>query len=274
MKKPPQIGLVVEGNLTHSAILRMPKLVEDLGPIKSATVRVARRASNFLKAGYAVAEYEDMQSAQLVLLRVPDEAVPRIVEDIFAADLVLKDVSFVLCESWLTLEDLAPLRLRGAAVATVLPVPSSRRNWFVVDGDSLAVRHIKRFLEMNDARALELRAGGKHLYFAAELLSTALPVPILVAAQTALRSSGISGNNLYTLFNEMTQSMLRDLLKGSRTAWGGPLLECSPEIASSHVEALRGVDPQLAEIIGQQLEWARARMSRPKNPSEDAVSSQ
>lgn len=242
----------------------MPKLVEDLGPVKSATVRVARRVSNFLKAGHAVADYEELQSAQLVLLRMPDESVPRIVEEIFAADLVLTDISFVLCESWLTLETLTPLRLRGASVATVLPVPSSRRDWFVVEGDSLAVRHMKRFLEKNDTRALELRSGGKPFYFAAELLSTALPIPILLAAQSALRASGISGNNLYTLLNEMTQSMFRDFLKGARTTWGGPLTACSQEIAGSHIEALRDADPQLADIIGRQLEWARERMGKQK----------
>lgn len=273
MKKLPQIGLVVEGNITQSAILRMPKIIEDLGPVKSASVRVARRVSNFLKGGHAVADYEEMQSAQLVLLRAPDEVVPRIVEEIFAADLILKDVSFVLCESWLTLESLAPLRLRGAAVATVLPVPSSRRDWFVVEGDSLAVRHIKRFLELNDARALELRSGGKPFYFAAELLSTALPLPILLAAQAALRSSGVSGNNLYTLLNEMAQSMLRDLLKGARTTWGGPLAHCSQEVAGSHVEAVRAADPQLADIIGQQLEWARARMNKPSTDSDETAPS-
>ncbi len=274
MKKLPQIGLVVEGNITHSTILRMPKLVEDLGPIKSATVRVARRVSNFLKGGHPVADYEELQPAQLVLLRVPDEVVPRIVEEIFAANLILRDVSFVLCESWLALEALAPLRLRGARVATVLPVPCSRSDWFVVDGDSLAVRHIKRFIELNDACALELRSGGKPFYFAAELLSTALPLPILLAAQTALRGSGVSGNNLYTLLNEMTQSMLRDLLQGARTTWGGPLVHCSQETATSHIEALRNTDPQLADLIGKQLEWARARMGKTKSTSEKAASPQ
>lgn len=272
MKKLPQIGLVVEGNITQSAILRMPKLAEELGPVKSATVRVARRVSNFLKGGYAVGDYEELQAAQLVLLRVPDESVSRIVEEIFAADLVLKDVSFVLCESWLTFESLAPLRLRGAAVATVLPVPSSHRDWFVVDGDPSAVRQVKRLLEANNTRALELRAGGKSFYFAAELLSTALPLPVLLAAQNALRSSGVSGNNLYTILNELTQSMLRDLLKGARTTWGGPLAHCSEATASAHVDALRTADPQLAEIIDLQLEWARARMSKPKDCPAEALS--
>ena len=267
MKKFPKIGLVVEGNITHSALLRMPKLGDDLGPVKSASVRVARRVSNFLKAGHAVAAYEEMQAAQLILLRVPDDAVSRIVEEIFAADLVLKEVSFVLCESWLTMEALAPLRLRGASVGTVLPVPSSRRDWFVVEGDSLAVRYIKRFLEMNDSRALELRPGGKPFYFAAELLSTALPVPILLAAQSALRGSGVTGNNLYTLLNEMTQSMVRDILKGARANWTGPLAHCAPKTASDHVEALRRTDPQLADYIVQHVESARARMDKGKTAS-------
>jgi predicted short-subunit dehydrogenase-like oxidoreductase (DUF2520 family) len=267
MKKFPKIGLVVEGNITHSAILRMPKLGDDLGPVKSASVRVARRVSNFLKAGHPVAVYEEMQSAQLILLRVPDESVSRIVEEIFAADLVLKDVCFILCESWLSIESLAPLRLRGAYVGTVLPVPSSRREWFVVEGDSLAVRHIKRFLEINDARALELRPGGKPFYFAAELLSTALPIPTLLAAQTALRGSGVSGNNLYTLLNEMTQTMLRDILKGARANWTGPLAHCSPKTAGDHFEALRRADPQLADFIGQQFESARTRMDKAKGAS-------
>lgn len=267
MKKFPKIGLVVEGNITHSAVLRMPKLGEDLGPVKSASVRVARRVSNFLKAGHAVAEYEEMQPAQLILLRVPDESVSRIVEEIFAAELILKDVSFILCESWLSLEALAPLRLRGASVGTVLPVPSSRRDWFVVEGDPQATRYIKRFLEMNEARALELRPGGKPFYFAAELLSTALPIPTLFAAQSALRASGIAGNNLYTLLNEMTQSMLRDLLKGARANWTGPLAHCSAETVGDHLEAVRRTDPQLADFIGQQLEAARARMDRGKGAS-------
>ncbi len=129
------------------------------------------------------------------------------------------------------------------------------------------MRYIKRFLEMNEARALELRPGGKPFYFAAELLSTALPVPTLFAAQTALRNSGVSGNNLYTLLNEMTQSMLRDVLKGARTNWTGPLAHCSPQTASEHVEAVRRADPQLADFIGQQLEAARARMDKGKGAS-------
>ena len=87
------------------------------------------------------------------------------------------------------------------------------------------------------------------------------------AAQTALRGSGVSGNNLYTLLNEMTQTMLRDILKGARANWTGPLAHCSPKTASDHFEALRRADPQLADFIGQQFESARTRMDKAKGAS-------
>jgi predicted short-subunit dehydrogenase-like oxidoreductase (DUF2520 family) len=264
MKKQWPIGLVVEGNITHSSVLRMPRLVEDLGPIKSATVRVARRVSNFLKAGHPVADYEELQTAQLVLIRAPDDAIPRVVEEIFAAGLELKDTSFVLCESWLDLEALQTLRLCGASAASLLAVPSNRNSWFVVEGDSTATRQMRRFIELNGARALELHTGGTPAYFAAELLATALPMPVLLAAQNALRSSGISGNNVSILLNEMVQSMFRDIMNGARGTWGGPLAECSEEVANRHIAALQRSDPQIAEVINHQLEWARCRMTKQK----------
>src|SRR3954467_8567466 len=109
MKKQLQLGLVVEGNSTESTVLHLPKLVEQLGPVKSTVLRVARRVSNMLRAGYAVADYEELQAASLVLIRAPDAAVPRIVDELRSAELVLKDLSFVLCESWLPANKLAAL---------------------------------------------------------------------------------------------------------------------------------------------------------------------
>ncbi len=72
MKKHLQLGLIAEGNSTNSAVLRLPKIADELGPVKSVTLRVARRLSNFLRAGYAVSEYKDLDAARVVLLRVPD----------------------------------------------------------------------------------------------------------------------------------------------------------------------------------------------------------
>jgi hypothetical protein len=58
--------------------------------------------------------------------------------------------------------------------------------------------------------------------------------------------------------------MLREVLKGARTNWNGPLAHCSSHTTQEHVEAVRRTDPQLADFINQQLESARDRMARPK----------
>lgn len=265
MKKQVQLGLVAEGNSGSSAVLRLPKLTEELGPVKSGAFRVARRMSNMLRAGYAVAEYEELQAARLILLRVPDEGVPRIVDELCSSELVLKDLSFVLCESWLTADALEPLRVRGASVATLLGLPSVHPQWFVVEGQVTAVRQARRFLEQNDVMTAELRPGTKELYFAAEILASALPMPLLLAAQQALRGSGLSGHHLSAMLSEMVQKLARDFLKGARVSWGGPLAECSAGLAENYFTSLRETHPEIAKVIDEQLPWARERM-KAKDP--------
>ncbi len=262
MKKQLQLGLVVEGNSTGSAILRLPRIAEELGPIKSATLRVARRLSNSLHAGYAIADYEELQAARLILLRAPDSVIPRIVEELCASELAFRNMSFVLSESWLMNDVLEPLTARGASIATMLAISARGHNWFVIEGQVTAVRQIRRLMARNDASALELRPGTKPCYFAAELLARAIPVPLFMTAQQALRASGVSGHHLQTLLDEMAHQALKDSLEGARTSWGGPLTECSAETASGYFDKLRRNYPRLAEMVEEQIAWARRRTSK------------
>ena len=85
MKKQLRVGLVVEGNATTSPVLRLSCLKDELGPIKSGGLQVARRVSNFLRAGYGVTDYQDLECAPLILLKLPDSEVPRIVGELCEA---------------------------------------------------------------------------------------------------------------------------------------------------------------------------------------------
>src|SRR3954447_15834790 len=254
MKKQLQLGLVVEGNSTESTVLHLPKLVEELGPVKSTVLRVARRVSNMLKAGYAVADYEELQAASLILLRVPDTSVPRVVDELCSSELIFKDLSFVLCESWLPVDELSALTSKGAAVATLMSLPSHKKgSGFVVEGEAKAVRQIRQFLERNEVGSNEILPDSKHLLFASELLATALPMPLLVTAQQALRAAGISGKVLSALLEQIMQRMVQDFLKGARANWGGPLTECSEETGQIYLDQLRQSHPTMSSLIEQHL---------------------
>ena len=185
MTKQLQFGLIAEGNSRHSQVLQLPRLAEDLGPVKSSAFGVARKLSNFLRAGYAVSEYEELQSASVILLRVPDSTLPRIISELCSAGLPFANFSIVLCESWLTIEALAPLRNAGANVATLMSVPTAGRNWYLVEGEAPAVRRWFR-----EGKALGVRPSGRKLRVA-----HAQPPP-LKAEFVAAFSVGILGSCL------------------------------------------------------------------------------
>lgn len=260
MKRQSPVGLIIEGNATNSAVLRLPSVAEEMGPIKSSTSRVARRVSNFLRAGYAISGYDQLSEARVILIRVPDPVFPRILEELCAADLNFASLSFVLCESWIHSRAFDPLREKGACGATILSVPSPTRSWFVTEGDSRALRALRLLVQSSNAKAIELRSGRKEHYFAAELLTAALPIPLYIAAQRALRDAGISGKHLQIVLEEMTTKMFRDFVHASRIKWGGPLSECSPEVAESHLRDLSETDPILSALLIEALHFARRHM--------------
>jgi predicted short-subunit dehydrogenase-like oxidoreductase (DUF2520 family) len=262
MKKPLQVGLVVEGNATSSPVLRLSCIVEELGPIKSVGLQVARRISNFLRAGYGVTDYLDLGRANLILLRLPDSEVRRVVDELCETELPFGELSFVVCETWLTADVLAPLRRRGSQAASLVSTVPHSQNSFAVEGDLGAVRKIKRLLERGGARAIELRPGTKPGYFAANLLVTAIPIPVLQLAQQALRDSGVAGNDLAVLMNEWSEVLRHRVKKGGRAAWGGPLAECSAEVANEHLRLLALRDPGLALALNEWLALAKRKTAK------------
>jgi Domain of unknown function (DUF2520) len=256
MKTPRQLGLIVEGNSTKSVVLRFPELADSIGPIKASALSVAHRVSNFLRAGRAINSYEDFEHCDLILIRVPDRSVRRIVEELIASQLKLAGLTFLLCESWLPSETLRPLQAHGANVATLLAVPAQSSRWFALEGQFAAVKKAKRLLNSVDASTIELKAGTKHLYFAASAFAETLPRALFSAAQKSLRTAGVTGNHLYVVLEEMAQNMFRDISRGARAGWTGPLLDCPEEIAVDYLLQLRKAMPEMAMLLSEQLRLA------------------
>jgi len=254
MKKQLPLGLVLEGSSTHSPVLRLPRLAEDLGPIKSSAVRIARRFSNLIQGGYPVASYEELQSARLVLLRIPDAAVERVVSELCSSGLAMNRICFLLCETWLTSEVLAPLKERGAAVASLVRAPATERDYFIVEGQLSAARLARRFVEGHDGRAFEIKVASKHLFFAAEVLTTVLPLSLLSAAQKSLRAAGLAGNELAALLESMAQKMVREASHGIRLPLSNLPADCPPALAAQFMSQLQLEEPRLASFLEQRLD--------------------
>lgn len=252
MRKQLPLGLVLEGSSSRSAILRLPHLADELGPIKSSAMRLARRFSNLVQGGYAVAGYEELQDAALILIRVPDTAVHRVIEELCSSELVLTRLSFVLCDTWLGTEVLEPLRARGASIATVARLPAMERNWFVIEGQLRASRLTRRVIENHEGRAFEIKTGSKHLLFAAEMLIYVLPIPLLAIAQHALRTGGITGNDVAALLDGLAARTTREVTQGLRLPLPELPADCSDDLAEEFMTTLQRTRPGLAAFIHEQ----------------------
>lgn len=253
MNKQLQLGLVIEGNSTTSEILKLPSLVEELGPVKSGSIRVARRQSNLIKAGYPVVDYEDLQPAGLILLKLADSSATRVAGELCASGLCLEGLSFVLCESWLPAKVLKPLAERGASIATTLRLPTNAAPWFIVEGETRAVRQMRRLFSRNSARSVELNPDCKHLVFASQLLATAVPIVLLAEAKHLLRDCGIPGKIPWSMVDQMARKMILDFSRSARAESTGPLAVCPPETRQTHMEDLAKTMPRVAENLRHQL---------------------
>ena len=254
MNRQLQLGLIIEGNSTHSDILRMPSIVQELGPVKSGSIGVARRQSNQIRAGYPVADYQDLNAASLVLMKLNDSSVARVVQELCDSDLPMRGVGFVLCETWLQSSVLEPLEKRGALIATVLRLPSLATPRFVVEGNLKAVRQMRRFLSRNGTQSIELNPEHKHLVFASELLAMTVPIFFLGRAKQLLREGGFSGNVLWDVLDQMARKMILDFSRGSRLEASGPLAECPLETLELHLTLLDRTQPSIASIIRKHLQ--------------------
>jgi predicted short-subunit dehydrogenase-like oxidoreductase (DUF2520 family) len=261
MKRPLPVGLLVEGNATASTLLRLPGLANQIGPVKSTALRVARRFSNALRAGHAVATYEELQESRLVLIRVPDDALERIVDEIRKSELILRRMCFAICETWAASTMFSELRDAGASVTTLLLVSDGDSSWFVAEGDLPAVRQARRLVENSGGRVLQLRSGCKSLYFAADLLVTTLPLPLLTAAQTSLRQAGLSGKLLSSVVNQLSNKLLRNLRAGPRMPSVGPLAAVSPTVSAAYLSDARDKLPEIGMLIDQHLSALQRKLN-------------
>jgi hypothetical protein len=83
---------------------------------------------------------------------------------------------------------------------------------------------------------------------------------LFAAAQQALRAAGVSGNHLYAVLEEMAQNMFRDISRGSRAGWTGPLMDCPEEIATEYLIHLQEARPDLAVLLSDHLKLAEPFM--------------
>jgi predicted short-subunit dehydrogenase-like oxidoreductase (DUF2520 family) len=245
MKKARSVGLIVAGNLTDSPLKRFHWLSERLGPVKSASYRVASRIANMLQAGHPVKDYAKFESCSCILVCVPEEILAQLISEMASAGISWRGKAVILCSTWLDSGELHLLASRGASVGSICPIPGFDDAHFLVEGDALAIRQSKNLVEYRHRRAVAIERPLKPFFLAALTCTGTLLFALLHVASESLRLARVPRTLSGVILEGQLSRSLRAYLKGGLRASAG--LHALPR----QLQALSSANPELANYLEQ-----------------------
>jgi hypothetical protein len=258
------MGLVCTGSATRSFVARLPSLLARLGPVKASTFRIARQISHSLRAGQAVSHYSALEPCPMIWFAIPDASLDRSLRD-FTAQTPLHQPIVVLCESARASSVPAPLAKIGARVVWLHPVPESRERLFVAEGHSDPLRLLQRLLAEDGRKLIELKPGGRPLFFAGIHLTSALLLPWFAGAIESLRASGLTRAQAAAVVETLGARTLRHYAKAGDRTWNRKILPALRHVLEQDLEPMRRLNPRLAELYEKGIRAALQKFNTKSN---------
>lgn len=261
MRKSLPLGLICAGPAKNLAFARLPGIVEEIGPVKAVSFRLASRTTNTLRYGYPVRHYAELADCGVVLLCLPDRAVPKVLDELLHSSIPWSGKGLVLVSAPLDSADLRALSQRGASVASVYPLEDLAGPRYLAEGDRVVLRELRNLLPA-ESRLLELSAGAKHLCLAGIALATTSLTPIIESAVDCLSSAGLQSREAALLVERLMQGTVRGYAKAGRKSWTGALADKDWTAVHKQLEALLAHDPELGRWFELGARHAVRRMHK------------
>lgn len=236
MRKQRPLALVGGGTASRYAVVRLPAIASQIGPVKASSFRLASRIANSIRCGYPVRHYSDLKDSPMILLCLPDRAVEKVVSELAASPFDVQGKTVVLCSGELDSRALQTLRDCGAEAASLCPLESIEPEQFLVEGDRAAIRQLRQLLDQR--RLLEISTDGKSLCLAGFSFATSLTTPLIDAALCCLQGAGLKKNQALLIIERLLNSTFRAYLKGGRKSWTGPLAARDREAIERRMRAV------------------------------------
>ncbi len=257
MKKAQSVGLIATGSLTDSPVTRFWFLPERLGPVKSASYRVASRIANMLQAGHPVKDYAEFQDCDLILVCVPENTIGEVISEMTASGIAWRGKAVVLCSTSLDSSALGDLASVGASLGSISPIPGFDDERYLVEGDPPAIRQSKSLVEYRGRRVVAVERSLKPFYLAALTCMGTLLFALLYAAGESLHLARIPPALSATILERQLTRTLRAFLKSG--------LRAAPELRElpRQLDALSSADPALAYFLEQSCQIASRLLAKP-----------
>ena len=249
MPKAPKTALIGVGPVSQSWVAKLPGLRQNLGPVKSVSLRISSRLVNSIKAGAPTDAFEAMRKSEIVLIAVPDDQFPCWLQQLLDCGVDWIGTSFIVCSKTLDSSSLEALRVRGASVGSLDEMEAYEGKRYLFEGEKLALHRLRRLVEEEGtARIVQIRAGKRLVYEAGLTFAAGMIFPMIAAAVDTMRAAGLHTKVAEGVVETAVVGTLRAYLRAGRRGWSGPIAHSDRDELRRQYQSLFEVDPALAEI--------------------------
>ncbi len=156
----------------------------------------------------------------------------------------------------LTSDELAPLRKRGARVASVHPMmtfvrgvaPEMAGVSFAIEGDAAALRAARTVVEELGANAFVIQKQKKVLYHAFGSFASPLVIALMSSMEQVASAAGIRKHDVKPVIVPLLWQTLRNYLKNDAdSAFSGPLMRGDVATIRKHLAELKKL-PEIRQV--------------------------
>src|SRR5271157_2115528 len=252
------VSIVGAGNLGTALALTLPGAGCEVKFIatrpKSGNQRHAQGLARKLKAHLIELGTEPLDT-DLVWIAVPDDCIAQVARQL--ADTQDWKGRIVFHSSGaLTSDELAPLREKGARVASVHPmmtfvrgsVPNMAGVAFAVEGSMTAVRKAESIIGKLGGSVFSIRKQHKVLYHAAGSFASPLAIALMASLERVAQAAGVRKRDIKRVMLPLLLQTLRNYLyQDAASAFSGPLVRGDVATVRKHLEALQKL-PEAREV--------------------------
>jgi signal transduction histidine kinase len=280
MRNSQWLGLLASGPMSQ-ALFRIENLHIHLGPVASASLRVASRLANRLKAGKA-GPLAQLQEAELILVTGPDADFEELLALALSPEMDWSGRTAIFLDFHRDSSDLAPLRERGASTGTLDFLDSFADPHFVADADHKARRRLESFAAATKCGIFHLTPGRKQFFAAGSAFTGTLFTPLVAATVDCLKKAGLTQPDALQIMERNTLQTLRSWMKSGRKGWTGTLAEGDVEATRRQLQALQAENELLSDyfsntahlallLFGEDAGWLRGLAEAPPDPRKTPI---
>ena len=206
-------------------------------------------------------------ASDMVWITVPDDAIAEVARAL-ARTGEWKGKTVFHSSGALTSDELAPLRAKGARVASVHPmmtfvrgaVPQIEGVAFALEGDAAALRAARAIVNKLGGRPFTIRKENKVLYHVFGSFASPLVIALMASMEEVALAAGIRKPDIKPVIAPLLQQTLRNYFKhDAAAAFSGPLARGDIATVRKHLTALKQLPAvretylALARLAGKRL---------------------